>query len=80
MTVGGREAAFAAFVLAAVTIALLMFGLAVLTGAAQEQMVDALKASTQQVKRWSGVVLLLVGAWLIVLAIWAQFFARVFPV
>ncbi|HSM58842.1 MAG TPA: hypothetical protein VK879_21995 [Candidatus Sulfomarinibacteraceae bacterium] len=60
--------------------ALLMFALAFLIGAAQEQMVAALKASTQQMKRWSGVVLLLVGAWLIVLAIWAQFFARVFPV
>ena len=80
MTIGGRRAAFYAFILAALVMALLMFALAFLIGAAQERVVDALKASTQQVKQWSGVVLLLVGAWLIALAIWAEFFARVFPV
>lgn len=57
-----------------------MLVLAVLVGAAQEQLVDSLKAGTRQIKRWSGVVLLLVGAWLIALAIWAEFFAGIFPV
>lgn len=60
--------------------ALLMFGLALLVGAAQERLLDTLKAGTQQIKRWSGVILLVVGAWLIVLAIWADFFAQIFPV
>jgi len=60
--------------------AVLMLVLAVLVGAAQERLVDRLKAGTRQVKQWSGVVLLLVGAWLIALAIWAEFFARIFPV
>lgn len=60
--------------------ALLMFGLALLVGAAQERLVDALKAGTRQVKQWSGGVLFLVGAWLTALAIWAGFFARFFPV
>ena len=59
---------------------LLIFGLALLVGAAQQRAMEALKAGTQQVKRWGGVVLLAVGAWLIILAIWADFFARVFPV
>ena len=59
---------------------LLIFALALLVGAAQQRAVEALKAGTQQVKRWGGVVLIGVGAWLIVLAIWADFFARVFPV
>jgi hypothetical protein len=80
LTVGGREAAFAAFVLAAVTMALLMFALAFLIGTAQQRVVEALKAGTQQVKQWSGLVLLLVGGWLIALAVWADFFARIFPV
>lgn len=62
------------------TMALLTFGLAVLVGAAQQRVVDALKAETQHVKRWSGGVLLLVGAWLIALAVWADFFASLFPV
>jgi len=57
-----------------------MFSLALLIGAAQERLVDAMKAGTRQIKQWSGVVMFLVGAWLIVLAIWAELFARVFPV
>ena len=77
---GGRGAAFTAFVVAAATMALLMFALALLVGAAQERLLDSLKAGTRQIKRWSGALLLVVGAWLIVLAIWAEFFARIFPV
>lgn len=60
--------------------ALLMFALAFLIGAAQRRVVVALKVGTQQVKQWSGLVLLLVGGWLIALAVWADFFVRVFPV
>ena len=57
-----------------------MFSLALLIGAAQERLVDAMRAGTRQIKQWSGVVLLLVGVWLIALAIWAETFARIFPV
>lgn len=60
--------------------ALLMFALAFLIGAAQQRTVQALKAGTKQVKQWSGLVLVIVGSWLITLAVWAEFFARVFPV
>ena len=59
---------------------LLAFGVAILVGTAQQRAVDALKEGTQRIKRWSGAILLLVGAWLIALAIWADFFARLFPV
>jgi hypothetical protein len=57
-----------------------MFGLAVLVGAAQEHVVSTLKAGTPTVKRWSGLVLIGVGLWLLSLAIWADFFERLFPV
>lgn len=77
---GGQGAAFAAFVTAALTMALLMLALAFLVGAAQQRVINTLKEGTQQVKKWSGAILFLVGAWLIVLAVWADFFARVFPV
>lgn len=59
---------------------LLTFALAILVGAAQQRVVDALKEGTRRVKRWSGVILLLVGVWLIALAVWADFFTRLFPV
>lgn len=60
--------------------AVLMLALAFLVGAAQERVIDHLKGGTQQVKRWSGVILLMVGAWLIALALWADLFGRIFPV
>ena len=80
MVSGGRGAAFIAFAVAAATIALLMLVLAVVVGAAREGLIERLKAGTGQIKQWSGVVLLLVGTWLIILAVWAEFFARLFPV
>lgn len=58
----------------------LMFGLALPIGLAQTRTLALLKAGTQQVRRWSGAVLVVVGTWLIVLALWADFFARLFPV
>lgn len=61
-------------------IALLMFILAVAIALAQEQFVGVLRASTRQVKTWGGRILILVGLWLVVLGIWADFFARFFPV
>lgn len=60
--------------------ATLMFGLAVLVGAAQEWVVNMIKAGTSNVRRWSGVVLVGIGLWLLALTIWADLFARFFPV
>ena len=40
----------------------------------------ALKAGAARVKRWSGLVLVGVGLWLLALAVWADFFARFVPV
>lgn len=73
-------AAFGAFVVAALTISLLMFGLALAIALAQEQIVDTLRAGVVQVKQWGGRVLIVVGLWLIVLGIWADAFAQLFPV
>jgi uncharacterized protein involved in cysteine biosynthesis len=58
----------------------LMVALAVLVATAQQRTVDALRAGAPAVKRWGGRILLVVGAWLIALAVFAGFFARVFPV
>ncbi|MGH2562537.1 MAG: hypothetical protein ACRDJH_26045 [Thermomicrobiales bacterium] len=80
VTMGGWEASLAAFVVAALIIVLLLFGLAMAIGTAQEQVVATLRASTAQVKRWGGWILILVGVWSIALAIWADWFARIFPV
>ncbi len=62
------------------TITVLMFALSLSIAFAQEQVVDTLRASAVKIKRWGGRILVMVGIWLIVLAIWADAFARVFPV
>lgn len=59
---------------------LLMFTLALLIALAQEQLVSSLKNKTQLVKKWGGRILIVVGLWLMTLAIWADFFAQIFPV
>lgn len=69
-----------AFMAAAVVMVLLMFGLALLIATAQEQLVGVLRANVTQVKRWGGIILILIGSWLITLGIWANVFAQIFPV
>ncbi|GIK53514.1 MAG: hypothetical protein BroJett014_24870 [Planctomycetota bacterium] len=59
---------------------LVLFALATAVSFAQEQVVANLKQSTHAVKRWSGGVLIVIGGWLLALAIWADVFAALFPV
>jgi hypothetical protein len=69
-----------AFVVAAATLVVLMFILVTAIGTAHERVLSRLRASPAFVKRWGGWILVLVGAWFIVLAIWADYFADLFPV
>lgn len=55
-------------------------GLSFVIGRAQKHALDRIQASSSEVKRWGGWVLIAVGSWFVVLAIWADFFAGVFPV
>ena len=49
-------------------------------GLAQVKVVTSMKGSTQNVKRGGGFVLLLVGVWLVLLALWADLFVQIlFP-
>ena len=69
-----------AFVVAAITIVLLLFGVSYAVGTAQEGVVARLRSATPAVKRWSGYILVGVGAWFIVLSVFADFFSGSFPV
>jgi len=73
-------AAFTAFMIAALAITILMFLLSSIIAFAQERVVDTLRASLVEVKKWGGRILILVGLWLIVLAIFAETFANIFRV
>jgi len=57
-----------------------MFGLALTIATAQERTVAAIEARAGAVKRWGGRVLLIVGAWFVALGVFADAFARLFPV
>lgn len=58
----------------------LIFGLALAVGTAQERFVARLRASTLAVKRSGGYILIAVGTWFLLLAIFSNFFKRaLFP-
>jgi protein-S-isoprenylcysteine O-methyltransferase Ste14 len=61
-------------------IVVLMFALSVIIARAQEATVERLQASAPTIKRWGGALLLGIGAWFIVLGIFAESFAGLFPV
>ncbi len=63
----------------ALSMSALMFVLALAVAFAQEKLVARMRANTEQIKVWGGRILLLVGIWLIALAIWADFFMQVLP-
>jgi cytochrome c biogenesis protein CcdA len=67
-------------VVAAASLVILMFALALLLAAAQERTAEALRAGAPAIKRWGGRVLVLVGAWLVALGVFADFFSDVFSV
>ncbi len=47
---------------------------------AQERLGGRLEAAGPTMKRWGGWILVLVGTWFVALGVFADFFARVFPV
>ena len=73
-------AAYLAFVVAALAIVVLMFVLALSVATAQERTVTAMQVAAPTVKKLGGRILVLVGTWFVALAIFADFFARIFPV
>ena len=69
----------AAFAIAAFVLVALMFSLATAVATAQTGLVRWLRMRTSQVKRTGGLVLIAAGVWLVVLSVWADFFAQFWP-
>jgi len=63
-----------------VAIVLLAFGAAAVVSWAKQGTVQRIGASAPTVKRWGGVVLVVLGAWFIATGVFAKSFARLFPV
>lgn len=53
---------------------------ALIVAGAQVVVAARVQAHAPAVKRWSGVALIVVGVWLLALAVFADFFAGLFPV
>ncbi len=58
----------------------LVFVAAFVLAGAEERTVERIKAQAPNVKRWGGWILVAVGTWFLLLALFAGFFERVFPV
>lgn len=69
-----------AFVVAAATIGACVFTAAFTIARAEQATLASIEARAPQVKRWTAWLLVAVGVWFIVLAVFADFFADVFPV
>lgn len=66
--------------MAAAVIVLLSLGAAFVVSWANEETVARLEAGGPTVKRWGGIVLMVLGAWFVTLGVFADTFARLFPV
>ncbi len=80
ISTGGVSSAFAAFAVAGVVLVVMFVALSFVVGRAQEQTLKRIQASSRDVKRWGGWILIAVGTWFLILAIWADFFSTIFPV
>lgn len=58
----------------------LLFAAAAGVALAREGFTERLRSGAPAVKRWGGNVLVAVGLWLVALAVFADAFARLFPV
>ena len=58
----------------------LLFVAALVVARAQEGVVSRVQAHAPTVKRWSGVVLIVLGVWFLALVVFADFFADLFRV
>lgn len=65
---------------AAIVLISLLFTAAFGVAGAQDQTVQRIRAQAPRVKRWGGWILMVVGAWFLILAAFADFFAEIFPV
>lgn len=80
MTTAGPLAAVVAFLVAGGAITVLAFGAGSLVALGQESVAQRVAAAAPTMKRWGGAVLVIVGLWLAATGVFAQAFARLFPV
>ena len=58
----------------------LLFAAAFAVARAEESTLERIKVQAPTVKRWGGRLLIAIGVWFLTLAIFADYFERIFPV
>jgi cytochrome c biogenesis protein CcdA len=58
----------------------LLFAAAFTVARAEESTLERVKVQAPTVKRWGGRLLIAVGVWFLTLAVFADYFERIFPV
>ncbi|MTV26435.1 hypothetical protein FTX61_13570 [Nitriliruptoraceae bacterium ZYF776] len=58
----------------------LVFAAAFTVARAEESTLERIKVQAPTVKRWGGRLLIAVGVWFLTLAVFADYFERIFPV
>ncbi|MAT82943.1 MAG: hypothetical protein CMD39_01500 [Gammaproteobacteria bacterium] len=66
--------------MAGVTLVALTFSAVLAVATAEERVASRLKARAPAIKKFSGYLVMLVGVWMLALAIFADWFAKVFTV
>ncbi len=66
--------------MAGVTLVALTFSAVLAVATAEERVASRLKARTPGIKRFSGYLVMLVGVWMLVLAVFADWLANIFTV
>ena len=80
LTTGGFAGAVTSFTVTALVLVLLLVAAALSVAISQERLVVQFRSSAPAVKHWGGYVLMLVGAWFVVLGIFANTLACLCPV
>jgi len=80
LSVGGFSSALFAFVIFALTMVVLMLLISVLVGLSKDTLINKMKASSGSIKKFTGIILFLVGLFLLLSSIFTRTFVKVlFP-
>ena len=80
LSVGGFSSALLAFIVFALTMVVLMLLISILVGLSKDTLLNKMKASSGKIKKFTGIILFLVGLFLLLSAIFTKTFVRIlFP-
>lgn len=80
LSVGGFSSALLAFVIFSLTMVILMLLISILVGLSKDALINKMKTSSGKIKKFSGIVMALVGLFLLISAIFTKIFVGVlFP-